>query len=300
MFALRGIQGFFAGYGPLALTMAAESAPPEHTATAIGWVQTAQRLGPALGPVIGGTLAQSMGLRHAFLASAAFYLAAFVLVVVGYREPASPASREPARAAPGATFRELCRIPHFVLFMGTVFGLQLVDRSFGPILPLYLIETGARLDQVSFLSGVIFTTTAGSAAVGNQLSKWLLERFRVAWLVPAMAALAAGAAFVFGLTAPLPALLATAVVFGCGLGIATTATYTATTHAVPGPARGMAFGYLTSAYLAGLAVSPVVAGLIGSLSMRGVFFADAAGLAVLAWIVRTKMAGPPAAAAARG
>ena len=69
VFVLRAIQGFFAGYGPIALTMAAESAPPEQTATAIGWVQTAQRLGPAIGPVIGGTLAQAVGLRQAFLVS---------------------------------------------------------------------------------------------------------------------------------------------------------------------------------------------------------------------------------------
>jgi len=49
VFALRAIQGLFAGYGPIAMTMAAESAPPDQIANAIGWVQTAQRLGPALG-----------------------------------------------------------------------------------------------------------------------------------------------------------------------------------------------------------------------------------------------------------
>src|SRR6185295_20369607 len=47
VFALRCVLGLFAGYGTLAMTMAAESAPPQHLATAIGWVQTAQRLGPA-------------------------------------------------------------------------------------------------------------------------------------------------------------------------------------------------------------------------------------------------------------
>src|SRR5678815_3780486 len=67
VFVLRCIQGLFAGYGPIALTMAAESAPPDQMATAIGWVQTAQRLGPALGPVIGGALAQALGLRRSFL-----------------------------------------------------------------------------------------------------------------------------------------------------------------------------------------------------------------------------------------
>src|SRR4029450_12844009 len=46
VFALRAVQGLFAGYGALSITMAAESAPRESTAFAIGIVQTAQRLGP--------------------------------------------------------------------------------------------------------------------------------------------------------------------------------------------------------------------------------------------------------------
>lgn len=289
VFALRAIQGLFAGYGAIAMTMAADSAPPEHTATAIGWVQTAQRLGPALGPVIGGTLAQALGLRETFLVSAAFYFAALVLVVVGYRETRVRAGREPEAAAPGITFRELQRVPHFVLFMLTVFALQLVDRSFGPILPLYLLEIGMPAHQVPLLGGVLFTTTAGAAAVGNQISAWLLRRMSVAALVPVMAALAAAGALVFGLTAPLAVLLGTSVVFGLGMGVATTATYTATSHAVPAEARGVAFGYLTTAYLVGLAVSPVIAGFLGALSMRSVFFVDAVGLGLLSWIVRARM-----------
>ena len=50
VFALRVVQGLFAGYGALALAMAADSAPKGQMAQAIGTVQTAQRLGPALGP----------------------------------------------------------------------------------------------------------------------------------------------------------------------------------------------------------------------------------------------------------
>src|SRR5687768_3921430 len=56
LFALRIVQGFFAGYGPLTLAMAALSAPPDKMALAIGTVQTAQRMGPAIGPVVGGIL----------------------------------------------------------------------------------------------------------------------------------------------------------------------------------------------------------------------------------------------------
>src|SRR5688572_18501843 len=78
VFALRAVQGLFAGYGALALTMAAESAPRDKTAYAIGIVQSAQRLGPALGPIIGGLVAQMVGLRNAFLVTSVFYVVALV------------------------------------------------------------------------------------------------------------------------------------------------------------------------------------------------------------------------------
>jgi MFS family permease len=53
--------------------------------------------------------------------------------------------------------------------------------------------------------------------------------------------------------------------------------------------RTFAFGYLQTAYLVGLAVSPVIAGFIGARSMRAVFVVDAVGLAALAWFMRVRM-----------
>jgi MFS transporter, DHA1 family, multidrug resistance protein len=286
--ALRALLGLFAGYGSIATTMAAESSPPELMAVAIGWVQTAQRLGPALGPVLGGSLAQAVGLRHAFVVAAFVYLAAFFLVVFGYREDRVH-TRAPSDTGPHPTFAELRRIPHFTLFVGLVFALQLVDRSFGPVLPLYLREIGIVDARVPFLTGIIFTTSAAAAALGNQLTHWLLSRLSTSQVVTIGAALAGVSAIVFGVGAPVPTLLATAVVFGFAIGAATTAVYTAAARSTTVGQRGFAFGYLTTAYLVGLAVSPVVAGFIGAGSMRAVFFADACGLAALVWIVLGRM-----------
>lgn len=287
--ALRGVQGFFAGYGPIAMTMAAESAPADRVAVAIGWVQTAQRLGPALGPVIGGVLAQTLGLRGAFLVAAGFYVAAFALVVVGYQEPGRQRVREQTAAGESVTWSDLRRVPHFTLFLGTVFGLQMVDRSFGPLLPLYLREIGVPLAQVPFQSGIIFTTMAAMAAVGNQATGRLLARVSAARLVPMSAALAAIGAGVFAAGGPVTVRLLATAVFGVGIGVATTAVYTVTTTSVPHSARGVAFAYLTTAYLAGLAISPILAGLLGALSMRGVFIADALALAGVAIVVARRM-----------
>jgi DHA1 family multidrug resistance protein-like MFS transporter len=287
--ALRGLQGFFAGYGPIAMTMAAESAPPDRVASAIGWVQTAQRLGPALGPVIGGALAATLGVRQTFFVAALFYLGALALVLVGYREPARGRGRMPPSRAARPTWATLRLVPHFALLVGAVFGLQLVDRSFGPVLPLYLRDVGVPPGQVAFLSGVVFTAMAFSAAVGNQITRWLLSRQPAARLIPAGTIAAAAASATFAAAGAVPALLGAAVVFGLGVGVAITATYTAATMATPQEARGVAFGYLTTAYLLGLAVSPVAAGAIGAFSMRAVFLADAVGLAVVAAAVQRGM-----------
>jgi MFS family permease len=290
VFGLRAALGFFAGYGPIAMTMAAESAPPEQLATALGWVQTSQRLGPALGPVLGGALAQTVGLREAFLVAAAVYALALGLVVAGYREVPRRTTVDDAREPGAPSFASMRLVPHFLLITFTICGLQLVDRSFGPVLPLYLRELGVVSDRIPFLSGVIFTVAASSAAVGNQTTGWLLSRWSVSRVVP-VAAIASGAgATLLGSGPSAPLLIGAAVVFGAGIGVATTTLYTTVGRSVPASTRGVAFGYLTTAYLLGLAISPVVAGFIGARSMRAIFFVDAAGLAALALIVRSKMA----------
>jgi MFS family permease len=286
--ALRALLGFVAGYGPIAMTMAAESAPVESMATAIGWVQTAQRLGPALGPVAGGMLAAAVGLRRAFLVAAAVYFGALVLILVGFRERAGIRTAAPARD-PATDWAALRRVPHFALMLALVFGLQLIDRSFGPVLPLYLRQVGVEADRVAFMSGVLFTTTALSAAFGNMAAGPMLARWSVGPIVTTAAAIAGVSAVVFGFGSPPATLTAAAVSFGLGLGVATTAIYAAAGQAVTAAQRGVAFGYLTTAYLIGLAVSPVVAGVIGSFDMRTVFLVDAAGLGAIVWIVSQRM-----------
>lgn len=255
-------------------------------ASAIGWVQTAQRLGPALGPVIGGTFAQAFGLRMAFVAAAGLFLGAFVLVLVGYRERARPRPHPPAEAVPQVTLKSLLTVPHFGLFLMMTFSLQMVDRSFGPVLPLYLREIGTPLSQVPVVAGLVFTVAAGAAAVGNYGCGWLMRRVDPSRLVMWAAALSALGALAFSTGPGSGVMLAVAVCFGLGIGVAFTTIYTVAGQRVPARSRGVAFGYLTTASLSGLALSPVVSGLIGSVSMRGVFVADAAGLVAVVWAVR--------------
>jgi MFS family permease len=291
--ALRALQGLFAGYGMLALTMAADCAPPGRLATAIGTVQTAQRLGPAVGPVIGGVLAGLVGLRHAFLVSAAFYACGLLLVAAGYRERAITPRATSGGEGQRVTFRSVLAFENLVLLMGVIFGLQVVDRSLGPILPLYVAEAGVATERVAFTSGLLFSLAALAGAVGNQACAWLLRRVPARAIIGGASAAGAVGALIFAVLPHAATLALASILFGLSLGTAMTAAYTAAGSVIPEDVRGTGFGVLTSATLVGLALSPMTSGLLGAISIRAVFLADAVALAVVAQVVWRLMAVRP-------
>ncbi len=292
VFALRALQGFFAGYGALALTMAADAAPRERMAFAIGTVQTAQRIGPALGPVIGGTVAQIVGLRRAFLVTAGFYLVALVLVFTMYHERRA---RVPSDAIGEGriTFRNVLALENFVLLIAVVFGLQFVDRSFGPVLPLYVAELGTSMDAIPILSGILFSISAGAGAVGNHLARGLLSRATARAVIAGSAAVAAAGTLSYVFAGGTGVLMIGTSVFGLGIGAASTAAYTAAGAVIPPEARGAGFGLLSTGSLIGLATSPIICGLLGTLSLRAVFVLDTCALIFVAVLVRRLMAISP-------
>ncbi len=287
LFALRAIQGFFAGYGPLTLAMAAQSAPREKMAFAIGTVQTAQRMGPAIGPVIGGMLAPLFGLRNSFVVAAGFYFVALIMITVMYKEPPR-ASR--AVAGRGKTpFTSILAFENFLLVMVVLFGLQLVDRSFGPILPLHLDQIGYPAERVPVVAGLLFSILALTAAAGNQLSSRLLKRHSprvvIAWAV----LIAASGLALFAASTTFWVMAIAVGMVGLCMGTSVTTAFAAGGAVIPHDVHATAFGFLTSASLAGVALSPVLAGLIAARSIRAVFIAGVVLLVILALVVRRVM-----------
>ncbi len=283
---LRAIQGLFAGYGALTLTMAADSAPKGKMAQAIGTVQTAQRLGPALGPVVGGVVAALVGLRRAFFVASVFYLAAVVLVFVLYDEhQVRPAHVTVDDIDRSITFRSLLAFENFLLMMAVIFGLQFVDRSFGPILPLYVGQLGISAAQIPLVSGILFSIAAGAGALGHHYCASLLRRHSPPRLIAAASAAAAVGAGLYVVVHDVRWLFLATPVFGIAIGSGMTAAYTSAASVIPASARGAGFGLLTTASLVGLAVSPIVSGLLGATSIRAVFGLDVVALAALAVVV---------------
>jgi MFS family permease len=284
LFALRALLGVFAGYGALTMSMAAQSAPRHRMAQAIGTVQTGHRLGPAIGPVIGGILAPLVGLRNSFLVAAAFYVAAMILILMVYQEPPKRAVSAHARGG-WQVFSQLLRLPGFLLALVVIFGLQTVDRSFGPVLPLFVQQVGVDPGRIAFVAGVLFSLGAISAAAGSQLGPRLLTRYSAKAVLVA-GTLTAAIALTAIVVAPSLMILGGAIVIaGTAMGAGTTTIYAVAGGLLPADAHATGFGIMTTASLLGLAVSPVVAGFIGAAGLRIVFVADVVLLVVLGVLV---------------
>jgi MFS family permease len=282
--ALRGLLGVFAGYGALTMSMAAESVDREEMPRAIGVVQMGQRLGPAIGPIVGGVIAPVVGLRRAFLVTAAFYLVAMLMVALFYQEPKTRVTRGATRSLRSVA-RELAATPGFFLALAVIFTLQTVDRSFSPILPLFVAQLGIPVARVATVSGALFSLIAVCAAIGHKAADRLMQRWSSRALVTSVALTTALALVVIVVLPSMWTLTAGLVVASLGIGVAMTAAYSTAGALLPADAHVTGFGIMTTASLVGLAFSPVLAGFVGASGLRIVFIVDVVLLLALALAV---------------
>jgi MFS family permease len=232
--------------------------------------------------VFGGGIAALVGLRRAFLVAAACYAVALVLVFFMYDERITHAHHEERADAAPVTFRNVLAFENFLLMALVVFAFQFVDRSFGPVLPLFVGALGTPSTRIAFVSGVLFSIAAGAGALGHHACAALLRRRTATQLVVAASVMAALGAAGYLAAPRMIWLLAATPVFGLAIGFGSTAAYTAAAAIIPSNVRGAGFGLLTTASLIGLAASPIVCGLLASASIRAVFALDVGCLGALA------------------
>ena len=185
-----------------------------------------------------------------------------------YDDRATHAQPPDAAETGRVTFRNVLAFRNFILMMGVIFGLQFVDRSFGPVLPLYVEQIGVtprqrrdRLGRAVLDHGVhrrarpSFLRQAAAPLSGRAV-------------IAGGAAVAAAGAGLFGLSGSVWIMAAASVLLGLGIGAAMTASYSAAGAVIPPGAHGAGFGVLTSASLVGMASSPFIAGFVGGASIR--------------------------------
>lgn len=166
---LRAIQGCITGVASATNALVASVTPRERTGYAMGLMQLATWSGVAVGPVMGGVMADTLGFSTTFLATAALLFIAGVLVWLGIEEDFTPSEKTKAAqqagimsgwrnilAAPGVTTTYMLR---FTSWMGRTMIV--------PIAPLVIINLmGPNADNIASLTGLM----TGVAAAAGTLS----------------------------------------------------------------------------------------------------------------------------------
>jgi DHA1 family multidrug resistance protein-like MFS transporter len=295
LLVLRVGIGLFGGIGPLGLAMATAQTPRQETGRAVGLVQAAQILSAAIGPFAGGVLADAIGTRRTFLVTAGLCALALVLVLALYEER----GRAGAKAeGPGPGFGAIVALRGVVALLAVLFLVNFIGRSFTPILPLHLQLLGVPSGRLASATGVLISAYSMAAAA----SAWYLGRLSRTRSPRGLLLLTLlGGALTVAPMALVPRygmILGLAVLLGLASGGSLTLCYTIGGLMVPEAVRTTAFGFFAGAALFGGAVSPTVAGLVAHVSLRGIYWVDAALYLALAVVLARGRALRPASPSA--
>jgi MFS transporter, DHA1 family, multidrug resistance protein len=285
---LRLLMGALGGFTAVALTLASLSAPPEQTTRAIALVQSAQILGQMVGPAFGGLVADHWGIRAAFFGSSGLAVVAGVNMLLMYQESAASMQQRRQRRTGGTRmrFRDILATPGFVPILLVLFVGTFAQRSYQPLIPLFVAATGSAPGAVASVTGMIVAGGALAATLSANLASRLVVSLPHAQvLVVALSVCAGGSALlVWSHTALQFGLLRVAL--GLFDGSILTLSYGLGASVIPVDHRASAFGVLHSGAQIGSAVSPMLSGVLAAYSLRLAFLCNAAllcGGTVVAW-----------------
>lgn len=162
---LRAVQGLITGTVSASSALIAAITPKERAGFALGTLQTALTSGVALGPIIGGVLADFYGYRAAFVITAVLLLAGGVLVQVGIREDFKPPQRAKRLSGMMGDWMHILRTPGVGVTFAARFTAWLGRGVLVPILPLFMPILLLDDTLVSTYTGLVIGVAAGTATV---------------------------------------------------------------------------------------------------------------------------------------
>jgi DHA1 family multidrug resistance protein-like MFS transporter len=170
---LRTVQGLVTGTIGAANALVAAAVPRRHTGYAMGLLQVGMGAGLAVGPLIGGAMADSIGYYAAFYLTSALLLVAGLLVTFGVKE-----NFEPAPGAAGlavgfvAEWRHILSAPGVVTTYSLRFMNQLGRNMLLPVAPLFVQVLVADSGRVNTFTGLV----VGAASISATISAVYLGR----------------------------------------------------------------------------------------------------------------------------
>jgi DHA1 family multidrug resistance protein-like MFS transporter len=294
LLVLRFFLGLLGGFNAFSISLATQLSPQEKVGRVIGTLQAVQISSTAVGPFVGGILAGWVGIRHTFLVTSFLCLLSLLLFVFLYQDKeaseASPSVAVPA-PQPHEGLAPLMRLPDFAVIASLLFLVTTIDRSFSPVIPLFVANYRTDPLEAARLSGIILSLAAfaesfaawysGKEMTRSEPKQFLLVRLGVGSLI----------CFLIGFAASVMQLLGLRVLLALLAGGTLTVAYTLASRVIPEGQRAAAFGLLSSFGMMGGAVGPLLGGFSVLINIRTIFFFDGLIYAGLSWALWRSLRG---------
>ncbi|ASS64813.1 MULTISPECIES: multidrug efflux MFS transporter [unclassified Paenibacillus] len=157
LIGLRLLQGIITGFSTACTALIAAQTDREHAGWALGTLSTANVSGGLLGPMIGGFMAQSFGLRYVFFITGALMLAAFFMTVFFVKETfvRDESKKAGTKGIWGAVPEKSLTLTLFVTF----FILTAALYSAEPIITLYIAQLAQGSRHIALIAGITFSAS---------------------------------------------------------------------------------------------------------------------------------------------
>ncbi|MCO4161462.1 multidrug efflux MFS transporter [Citrobacter amalonaticus] len=165
LFLLRGIMGLTSGYIPNAMALVASQVPRERSGWALSTLATAQISGVIGGPLMGGFIADHVGLRPVFFITAMLLVVSFMVTLFLIKEGMRPTLKKSERLSGKAVFASLPYPALVISLFFTTLVIQLCNGSISPILALFIKSMAPDSNNIAFLSGLIASVPGVSALI---------------------------------------------------------------------------------------------------------------------------------------
>ncbi|HEE0105091.1 multidrug efflux MFS transporter [Citrobacter sp. C348] len=165
LFLLRGVMGLTSGYIPNAMALVASQVPRERSGWALSTLSTAQISGVIGGPLMGGFIADHVGLRAVFCITAGLLVVSFLVTLFFIKEGVRPTIKKSERLSGKAVFASLPYPALVISLFFTTLVIQLCNGSIGPILALFIKSMVPDSGNIAFLSGLIASVPGISALI---------------------------------------------------------------------------------------------------------------------------------------
>jgi DHA1 family multidrug resistance protein-like MFS transporter len=170
---LRTVQGMITGTLAAANALVASQAPRDRTGYAMGLLQVGMGTGVAVGPLIGGAIADAYGYSAAFYVTAALLLLSGFMVLIGveedFKREESTTKKEDSLVA---EWRRVISSQGVPITYGMRFLTQLGRMMILPIAPLFIASLLTDAEKLNTFTGLVI----GSASATTTLSAGYLGR----------------------------------------------------------------------------------------------------------------------------